>query len=386
MFKRERLEKIEESVIKLEGKILSLKKDIDSKDFIVEEVGKNKTFLDEKINEVSESIEKRVLAETDKISQTQNNITSDLKQELCEAIKKISILEKEIKSKNEAIASQNKVNFEVKDLLTKLQDSVKINSIEIDKRREDNKSLRTDVNKLLEEIKTIVEPVKKEIETVKKSILDDGRKALDYIEQMKKREVGQEKEIISLSKDLSILKDQVSIQIEKKVNQTKDELEKIISIDKKEGEDKIILISKKQSEASSRDITSARNDLGNEIERKFIEFHKYLIQEYFKNLENIFKEIALMEGAVKNPDGQDFKKLKREIIEPYIRKNYELMEKLKGVKVSDNLKSKGEEIIEKRKAIHDKLLNEEKQGRNVDALKGELKAYDYIIGGDNGKK
>lgn len=128
-----------------------------------------------------------------------------------------------------------------------------------------------------------------------------------------------------------------------------------------------------------------KNSIEN-MERNFqnemLEFRKLMVDKYFDTLEKIFRsnrEISLISSLAKNTNGDDFKHLRAELMQPLLEARWKHNKKELGEKVE---KTWGIKLVERRQALHDQMLQMEKQNQppeKVRLMKAKIEELDTII-------
>ena len=114
------------------------------------------------------------------------------------------------------------------------------------------------------------------------------------------------------------------------------------------------------------------------VEKRLIAFHKEISDKYFNSLESIFKmskEIALIDALSDRLKDKDFSDFKAKMMQPFLESRWAEKKKQDAEKIE----SSGERIISRKKILQDRLLEDERHGRDVTKLKEEIKAFDWII-------
>lgn len=120
----------------------------------------------------------------------------------------------------------------------------------------------------------------------------------------------------------------------------------------------------------------------NDVEKRLIEFHKEIMEKYFQTLEKILhfgKEISVIDSLAHRVNDQDLENLKRTIMQPIIEARY----KEEANKVDDRVKSFGNEILNRRKELHETMIKKERQEEDVTNLKEQIALLDWVIGAKN---
>jgi hypothetical protein len=156
-------------------------------------------------------------------------------------------------------------------------------------------------------------------------------------------------------------------------------LEKIEAVSKKNDElRERIEILEDANRVLKQEVENTLQKANNELERRLIEFHGEVTERYFDTLEKIFrlnKEISLINTLAGQVKDKDFADLKAQMLQPLLEARWKDKEKSDGEKIVN----KGQHIILERKKLHDEMLLEEKQGKDVKDKKEQLKAFDKIL-------
>ena len=96
------------------------------------------------------------------------------------------------------------------------------------------------------------------------------------------------------------------------------------------------------------------------------------LEEKIEEQQALIDSLLLSIISVKN---EDLSNLKALLTQPLLEKKWAKQKQEDGQKIVN----KGIQVIEKRNALHNEILKLEREGRNVDLAKEQLKAYDEII-------
>lgn len=122
-----------------------------------------------------------------------------------------------------------------------------------------------------------------------------------------------------------------------------------------------------------------KKKLAIDTEERLVQFHKEISDRYFNSLENIFrfnKEVGLIDKLCGSVKDKDFADLKAQLMQPLLESRWKEKEIVDGQRILN----KGQEVIQKKNALHNEIIQLEKQGKDVAALKHKLIAYNEVMG------
>jgi len=129
------------------------------------------------------------------------------------------------------------------------------------------------------------------------------------------------------------------------------------------------------------DVDILQRSVNRQIEdfRKKVEFalyasHREITQEHFKALEDAQQWKDKIGAVLSEPD----KKLKRKLMQYLYQMRWEGEKFALAFQV--DRKTKGMELVEKRKALQDELLEAERKGNDTTEIRAQLRFADWIIG------
>ncbi len=135
---------------------------------------------------------------------------------------------------------------------------------------------------------------------------------------------------------------------------------------------------KKLERDISNKLEDIRREINNKVDDKLLKFHKEISVKYFQSINDIFKwnkEISLIGKLSGQITDKESAKLRESLLEPSLREKWDEEEKAKGNKIVN----KGQEVIKKRKALWERMLDMEKQGKDIVNINEQIKAYDDIL-------
>lgn len=157
------------------------------------------------------------------------------------------------------------------------------------------------------------------------------------------------------------------------------ELVSKISVQTEEFDNKLKQKADKQDVEDLRHETDQKFDKSNnQMEKRLIEFHKEIAKTYFDSLEKIFRfnrEISLISNLAKQLDDKDFVNLKASLMQPFMELRWKQKKEDEGRKIE----AAGEKIITERDNLHNKIIREEKEGKDVSKMKEQLKVFDWLL-------
>jgi len=140
----------------------------------------------------------------------------------------------------------------------------------------------------------------------------------------------------------------------------------------------------KLNESVDSKIDEKTNNFKNYLETRLIEFHKEVSDRYFSSLENILRtnrEISLIESLAGHIKKEDLQALETSLLQPVLEQRWKQENKEQVDKVSEIVESKGAKIIERKKYLHEKYLELNRQNKNTSDIEREIAILDWIIGG-----
>jgi len=127
----------------------------------------------------------------------------------------------------------------------------------------------------------------------------------------------------------------------------------------------------KISTASER-LEDKSNDLTNKIE-PLVSGYKSICEKVLNFNRDLFIEDMFFNS--KHDSQKQFDDFKAKTLQPLLEAKWEQDKIKQGEKVLN----KGAEIINERNRLHGEILVKERQGENVEKLKEQLKAFDWIV-------
>lgn len=141
--------------------------------------------------------------------------------------------------------------------------------------------------------------------------------------------------------------------------------------------DRISDLERKQADFGT-EFARTIDKLKNDVDKKMIDFHREVTEKYFETLEKIFrlnKEISLMTQLAGQVKEKDLNNLQSMMLQPFLEARWDDKKKKEGTAILN----KGASVIDKRNALHAQMLQMEKRGESVIAIKEQIKAFDWII-------
>lgn len=121
-------------------------------------------------------------------------------------------------------------------------------------------------------------------------------------------------------------------------------------------------------------------DMQKQVEERLNKFNINITDKYLETLEknfNIAKEMFLV-TTLTNVDKltkNDFIDMQAKLMQPILEKKWEEDKKHKAKLIETS----GHKILNRRNELRNQILDKEKAGENVDKLKEQLKAFDWIM-------
>lgn len=152
--------------------------------------------------------------------------------------------------------------------------------------------------------------------------------------------------------------------------------------------DKIVLLTNHINEINTKllklpNIDIEFNKLKNEIEKRLIEFHKEITDKYFETLEKILRvnsESSLITALAHQVNQKDLSNLRSVLLKPFLEEKWKNEEIQKGFDVDKKLTTLGQQLIKMRKNLYDEMLIKEREGEDINEIKGKVEILNYIIG------
>ena len=176
--------------------------------------------------------------------------------------------------------------------------------------------------------------------------------------------------------------DKKFLEFKGEININKIEIEKKIR-------DKSAETDKKLAEFNNRVLEAERyfKTIEDRLNARFLEFENMIstkiADRYFKTLEDIFRwnrEFSFLDKYMQG-DNKTLEGLEKTITQSFLKQKWSRAEKEKADKVDNTIKTKGENIVQKRKEFHElklKLEREEKDTKEIDA---KIQVLDFILEG-----
>ena len=117
-------------------------------------------------------------------------------------------------------------------------------------------------------------------------------------------------------------------------------------------------------------------DVSAGTDKKMSDFKKDINEEYYKALQKIFEfNKKILEQAPVKVTDESIERLRKDLSQKLLEAKWAKQKAEDGSEIV----SKGVEIINKRKELHEEMLRKEKQGGKVEGMKEQIKAFDWII-------
>lgn len=125
-------------------------------------------------------------------------------------------------------------------------------------------------------------------------------------------------------------------------------------------------------------------NLKERIDLKLNSFQREISDKYISAIEKVLmtsKESMFIDTILKQVDDKSLANLKRVVMQPILEERWKEDLKEKSIKVEENVVSKGEQLILKRKQLHDEFLVKEREGKKEEAsiLKAKLEMLDLVL-------
>ena len=122
--------------------------------------------------------------------------------------------------------------------------------------------------------------------------------------------------------------------------------------------------------------TQIQHNLLVNINKKVVDFKKEVNREYYKALRNIFNlNKRILEQAPVDISNAGVEEIRRELSQNLLEAKWAKQKIKEGAKIVN----KGVEVIDYRNELHRDMLKREKQGENIEKMREQIKAFDWII-------
>ncbi len=365
-FKSDIREEINETVKEVDTKISDFQKfALKNNNEIVDEISKVRT----QSSEIKSQLQKEFKSEIIIVEENIFKVIDD----------KISLLDKGLNSKIEQLCS--KCDSDINELKFSIEKSSKDSN---DKEVAFKKYIDTcisSVNKTLEDTKT-------KLSSLNEKSLNDyqiiSKKIENATNNFNSLYLSLDKKIGDLLKDvtsLNILKTEI-LNVKTSIQSNKDVSSKNLS--SIEGEIKELSSKLIDAKDIENKLNTKLNFLCKQIQydtsistdKKMLDFKKDINEEYYKALQKIFEfNKKILEQAPVKVTDEDIEKLRKDLSQKLLEAKWAKQKAEDGGEIVN----RGVDIINRRKELHEEMLRKEKRGGNIEGLKEQIKAFDWII-------
>lgn len=138
----------------------------------------------------------------------------------------------------------------------------------------------------------------------------------------------------------------------------------------------------KRIENVASEIVANNEVLRLQVERDLEAFKNKITDKYMQSIERLFdfmKEMAVI--VVASGSNKDIISLKREFMKPYLLEKVEQVKQEEGLKVEENIKSLGKQLLDKRQKIEDEKMSKGRREESTSIEDAQLELLDFIIKG-----